>query len=244
MTLMEMMVVIALIGVVLVGVLPSMGAMMGLERHTAAKRLAASYRFLHEEAALRNVSFRFAINLDAGSWAVQVGDPGTLIFNSEEERVDFERELQDELARYTQRELEEGAAAEVAEKIGRFDSVTEMVLHSLAGELETRDGREPAVYLPTGARFASVQTAQYDGPVVPSDEPPEELTDEVVAYTTIFPNGTMEPALIRIVDEDDPDDGVTLVVEPLTGMVELVDEELELDEWLDWLPEQGPELTL
>jgi uncharacterized protein YeaO (DUF488 family) len=60
----------------------------------------------------------------------------------------------------------------------------------------------------------------------------------------IFPNGTMEPTLIRIVDSDDQEDGVTIMVEPLSGRVEIVEEELELDDWLDWLPDEGPELTL
>ena len=65
-----------------------------------------------------------------------------------------------------------------------------------------------------------------------------------MAYSYIFPNGFAEPTLVRIVDEDDEDDGLTLEVEPLSGRVLLHEEEVELDDILGWLPEEGPELDL
>jgi type II secretory pathway pseudopilin PulG len=241
---MEMMVVIALLGVVILAILPSFGSMMGLQRDVSARRLASSYRFLHEEAALRNTSFRLVFNLDANSWAVEVGDPNTLIFHNQDDREEFQSDLMSELSRYTTREIEEGKASDVTDQINRFDAVTEMVLHSLADDLETREGRTAAVYLPEGTEFLWVQTAQYREPVTASPSPPDDPAEESVAYSMIFPNGTMEPTLIRIVDSDDQEDGVTIMVEPLSGRVEIVEEELELDDWLDWLPDEGPELTL
>jgi prepilin-type N-terminal cleavage/methylation domain-containing protein len=244
MTLMEMMVVIALLGVVILAILPSFGSMMGLQRDVSVRKLASSYRFLHEEAALRNVSFRLAFNLDANSWTVEVGDPNTLIFHNQDDREEFESDLMSELSRYTTREIEEGKASEVTDQINRFDAVTEMVLHSLSEDLETREGRTAAVYLPEGTKFLWVQTAQYREPVTASPSPPEDPSEESIAYSMIFPNGTMEPTLIRVVDSEDEDDGVTILVEPLSGRVDIQEEEIELDDWLDWLPETGPELTL
>jgi len=241
---MEMMVVIALLGIVILAILPSFGSMMGLQRDVSVRKLASSYRFLHEEAALRNTSFRMAFNLDANSWAVEVGDPNTLIFHNQDDREEFESEIMSELSRYTDREIEEGRASDVTDQINRFDDVTEMVLQSLSGDLETREGRTAAVYLPEGTEFLWVQTAQYRDPVTANSSPPEEIEEESIAYSMIFPNGMMEPTLIRVVDSDDQDDGVTIMVEPLSGRVEIVEEELELEDWLDWLPDEGPELTL
>jgi len=149
-----------------------------------------------------------------------------------------------ELSRYTDREIEEGRASDVTDQINRFDDVTEMVLQSLSGDLEEREGRTAAVYLPEGTEFLWVQTAQYRDPVTANSSPPEEIEEESIAYSMIFPNGMMEPTLIRVVDSDDQDDGVTIMVEPLSGRVEIVEEELELEDWLDWLPDEGPELTL
>ena len=65
-----------------------------------------------------------------------------------------------------------------------------------------------------------------------------------MAYTYIFPNGFAEPTFVRIVDEDDDEDGFTLEVEPLSGRVLLHEEEVELEDKMDWLPEEGPELDL
>ncbi len=125
MTLMEIMVAIA-IGVTAIGIaLPSFRGILGLERSAAAKELASTYRFLREEAGLRNVAFRIAFNLDASYWSVQVGDPGTLIFSSAEEREAFDEEIEDELRRYTQREIEEGVATDVTDKISRFDVLSQ-----------------------------------------------------------------------------------------------------------------------
>ena len=111
-----------------------------------------------------------------------------------------------------------------------------------------RRGEEPkeatAVSLPPGTIFAWVHTPQYDKPVEASDEPPEDDEPHALAYSFIFPNGYAEPTLIRIVDEDDEDDGYTLEVEPLSGRVLLHEEEVELDDVLGWIPEEGPELDI
>ena len=50
--------------------------------------------------------------------------------------------------------------------------------------------------------------------------------------------------MVRIVDEDDEDEGLTLEVEALSGRVLLHEDEVELDDILGWLPEEGPLLKL
>jgi hypothetical protein len=47
---------------------------------------------------------------------------------------------------------------------------------------------------------------------------------------------------VRIVDADDPEDGWTIEVEPLTGKVNLEPEIVDPEESLSWIPDEGPEL--
>ncbi len=236
MTLMEILVTITIMVGLFAIALPSLKGIFGLERAQAAKQLATTYNYLREEAGLRNVSFRIAYDLDLHSYSVQVGDPSTLIFTTAEERIDFEEELQDELKRYTQREIEEGVAREVQEKQGRFDGLQADVV------LDSR------VQLPSGTRFGWVYTPQYEDPVEPRDEELDadfdEEEDHQVVYSFIFPNGYMEQTLVHLVNEEDEEDGFTIEVEPLSGRVLIHDEEVLPEDLSDWLPEEGPELNL
>jgi Tfp pilus assembly protein FimT len=247
MILMEIMVVGAIIAGVFAIALPSTRSLMGVDRQVAAKNLASTYRYLREEATLRNVVFRVAFDLDANTWTVQVGDPDTLIFYDQDTRESFEDELRGELRRYTQREIEAGEAEETVSRLQNFQDVADETLARLVEPPEMpEDGSEPepsaSVALPAGTVFAWVQTPQYDKPVEASDDPPKDDEPHSIAYAFIFPNGYAEPAFIRIVDEDDKDDGYTIEVEPLSGRVILHEEEVELDDVLGWLPEEGPEL--
>lgn len=236
MTLMEILIVMAIIVGIFGIAVPSLQGIFGLERAQAAKKLASTYNYLREEAGLRNVSFRIAYDLDLHTYSVQVGDPNTLVFSTAEERIEFEEELQDELARYTQREIEEGEAREIQEKRGRFQG--------LEGDttLPTR------VELPAGTRFGWVYTPQYEDPVEPRDVDFDEEFDEEeehrLVYSFIFPDGYMEQTLVRLVDEDDEENGLTIEVEPLTGRVLIHEEEVLPEDLREWLPEEGPELRL
>jgi hypothetical protein len=73
--------------------------------------------------------------------------------------------------------------------------------------------------------------------------PPDDPAEDAVAYTHIFPDGTSEHTVVRIVDADDPEDGWTIEVEPLTGKVNLEPEIVDPEESLSWIPEEGPELN-
>ena len=236
MTLMEIMVSIAIIAGIFGIALPGLGGLFGLERSQMAKQIATTYNFLREEAGLRSVSFRVEYDLDRNSWSVQVGDPNTLVFTDAEARMEFEEQIEDELARYTQREIEEGEAREILEKRGRFDG--------LEGDrtLPTR------VELPGGTVFGWIYTPQYEEPVEAPDEPwdaeMDEESDRRIAHSHVFPDGYMEHTLIYLVDENDPDDGLTLEVEPLTGRVQIHAGEVRPEDRRDWLPDAAPELDL
>lgn len=230
MTLIEVIVVMALIGSVMAISVPSLRAIFDVQMTAAAKEMALSYRYLRDEASLRNASFRVAFYLDQNGYRVEVGDANTLIFSSAEDREDFEEEIEGQLKRFTDRQIEEGEANEVLDKRSRFQGLSDPAL-------------EAQVQMPTGSRIAWVWTPQYDDPVEPSDDPPEDEEDPgVIAYSHIFSNGYVEHTLIRIEDIDDPDDGFTIEIEPLSGRVHVHDSLIEPRDIVAWVPDEGPEI--
>lgn len=229
MTLVEVMVTISIIVVVMGLAIPSLALLLDLRQRQAVDRLATTFAYLRDEATLRNVTFRMVFDVDRHAWAVQAGAPDATIFTSAEERIRWEEDLEDRLSRFTERELEEGAADELMEQTGRYSNFTDV-------NLDTQ------VALPGGSRFGWVYTPQYEEPVEPAEEPPEDPEEDQLVYAHIFPDGQMEFAVIRIVGDVDPEDGYTLVVEPLTGRIHVLNEQVEYDEVYEWLPESAPEL--
>ena len=68
MTLIEILVVLAMMAVIAAVALPSLSSLAGWSQRATAKELGQTYRWMMDEAALRNVTFRIAFNLDARTW--------------------------------------------------------------------------------------------------------------------------------------------------------------------------------
>lgn len=232
MTLIEILVVLAMMAVIAAVALPSLSALVGWSQRATAKELGQTYRWMMDEAALRNVTFRIAFNLDARTWKLEAGDPNTLVFGTPEEREKADEELQDELRRFTKREIEEGKAEETLNKRGRFEGLE---IDHFTTERK----------LPSGTAFGFVYTPQYeDGGLTPTkDGPPEDVEEQRVAYTYVFPDGTAEHTVVRLVDEDDPEDGWTIEVMPMGGEVKVSQDMIDPEESLDWIPEEAPEIN-
>lgn len=226
-TLIEMMVVMAVMAVVIAVGAPVLTSVFDLQQRGAAKTLADAYRLLQTEAMLRNVTFRIAYNLDRSTWSVEVGDPSALIFTDPRSREEWEEEQRRKLKRFTRKEIESGEASDITDQGGRFSGL-EVPGFPTKGEL------------PDSCRFAYVYTPQYGDPVTPSEQMPEEKEDERVVYSHIFPDGTMEFTVVRIVDAEDPADGYTVEVEPFSGQVRLETEEASIGSSLSWIPSEAP----
>ena len=80
MSLLEVMVSLVIAIGVLAVAIPTIGTIFSLDQHRAAKDLALLYQQLHDEAIMRNVTFRVGFNLSDSSYTVEAGDPNTLIF--------------------------------------------------------------------------------------------------------------------------------------------------------------------
>jgi hypothetical protein len=221
------MVVLAIMAVVIGIGVPSLAAIFDLQQRSAARELAMTYSFLVNEASMRNVTFRIAYNLDAGTYRIEVGDPNTLVFSDPASRAEFEADREKELKKFTKKEEEE-AAGEQADPLDRFSGLT-------------APGFESQVQLPSNSMFAYVYTPQYDEPQAPSEDPPETPEDQKIVYSYVFANGVAEHTVVRIVSIDDPEDGYTVEVEPLSGKVSMENEATDIGANMAWLPSEAPD---
>ena len=223
MTVLEVLVAIAILLAVVAAAAPALSAILSLEQRRVARDLALSYERLHDEAILRNVTFRFAYHVDGNYYEIEVGDPHTLIFDDPEKRVEYEEARADRLARYDDEELAEAQAAEP-----RFETLT--VWH------------KRRVDLPHGTVFGGVYTPQYEDMVRPSGLGEEDPDEPLIVYSYLFANGYAEPTIVQLVEADDPEEGFTLIVEPLTGRVRLEPELIDEHDLYRDVPGYPPDL--
>lgn len=220
-TLLEVMVVIAILVALVAVVGATLSNVLALEQRRMARDLALTYERLHDEAILRNVTFRVSYHLDGGYYEVEVGDPDTLIFDDPDARSQAEEDQREKMERYSD---EEKAAAQREEV--RFETVTTF--------------QKRRVELPSGTVFGGVYTPQYEDMVRPSGS--EDPDEQVVVYSYLFPSGFAEPSVVQIVEADDPEEGFTVVVEPLSGRVRLLPEIVDQHDAFEDSPPTPPRL--
>lgn len=223
-TLIEIVVVLAIMALVLAVAIPGLSGILDLKQRGAARDLASTYRFLVQEAAMRNVTFRIAYDLEANSYSIEMGDPDTLVFSSPRARQDYE-EAQERKLKLFSKPGKDGAPEESA-TAARFAGLD-------------MDGFESKVLLPEGTVWGFVYTPQYDGPQVPKPREHEDDPPQVV-YSYVFANGEAEYTVVRVVDADDPEDGFSVEVEPVSGNVRVDAELIEVGASLAWLPAEAP----
>lgn len=213
--------VVLVIGILLIGVLtPNLAAFFLLDQRSAAKELALLYEQLHDEAVMRNVTFRVAYNLRTNTYEVQVGDPKVLIHTDPQKREEFEDMVR--------RRMDQMSDAEREEFLGK------------RRQFQKLDARfKTAFELPSGTVFGGVYTPQYEEMMRPDDL--DEDFDGIV-YSYIFANGQSEHAVILMVTEGDEDDGYTIEVEPLSGAVRLHGEVIDWEDSHDFVPDEAPDL--
>jgi Tfp pilus assembly protein PilE len=221
MTLTEIMVVLV-IAIILLGVLvPSLTSFFLLDQHRAAKELALLYEQLHDEAVMRNVTFRIEYDLAAGTYQVQAAESGALIFDNARARQEW---------------------AEAEERRQRNMSEEELAAHKRRqanfAKLEARFKTD--FKLPSGTVFGGFYTPQYEEMVHLRDL--DEDNPKVWSY--VFPNGQSEHTVIWIGTEgEEEQDGYTIEVEPLSGAVKLHGRLIEWDESYDFVPDEAPDLA-
>ncbi len=221
MTLLEVMVVIAIL-LSLVAIFGfGLRGVLGLDQYRAAQKLAITYEKLQDEAVMRNRTYRIVYFLNQDKYVIEAGEPGALIAADPTARLEYETQVKAKLDRMDEEERQ------------RWLRRNKQPFESLG------EGRMD-VQLPSGMVFGGVYTPQYGELVEPQGEDDEESTLRVESY--IMSNGFVEHTLIQLVDEDDPTDGYTIEIQPLSGRVKLHSELLDPRNRLDFVPEEGPDL--
>ena len=252
-TLIEILVSIAIIGVLTLVAVPTLGGILDVQQRTAARELAQTYIWLVDEAKLRNVSFRIRYNLDRNTWKVEMGDPNTLVYGDPEAREQAEEKLAEQMARFTEREKEEAQSGDAMDLRGlggfSFGSDDDEAEEERVQKAQTWEGLDDPMFtteqtLPYNAIFHYVWTPQYgeEGARASEDGPPDDPEEDSLAYTYIFPDGSAEHTVIRIITPGDEEDGWSIEVEPLTGAVSIHGDIVDPQDSMSWLPEEGPDL--
>lgn len=213
MTLIEIMIVVFLIAVLTGTLLFGSGMFTGANRRAAASLVVAGVRKGLAHANTTGKPVRLAMNLDSGRLILEESS------SSEALRADPNAELEEETP------LDPGAAL-----LADAEAMAEQILSGAPGtsnsftpvDLLGSDGETPGRDLGSGIRVIKVQTEHDD-----------EATDSGTAYIYFWPGGVTERAIVQIVQRsDDLDEGLTVVVSPLTGRADIKRGRIELPEEL------------
>ena len=201
---------------------PLMGVLQ-VQQRKAAKQLVMTYERLHDEAALRNRTFRVIFDLDNSKMKIEVGEARAIIYTSTEQRLKYEEAERRKIALMDDEEKARYLAAR---------KPFEKLQSNFKDEWQ----------LPTSLRFGGVYTPQYGKLMTQEDLPedPEEGNREIYSY--VFANGFTEHTVIWLVDANEEDEGWTVVVEPLSGKVRLLPELVDWEDTIGRIPEEGPDL--
>lgn len=224
-SLMEVMVVMAILLILIAVMVPGLRSLFELNQRSAARKIAINYERLHDEAVMRNRTYRIAFYLDEDRYVVEAGEPGALVAATPEDRERHDAEVKAKL-----RMMDE-------EQIRAWKHSNRQPFESLGN-----DGRLE-VQLPGGVHFGGFYSPQYGRIIRPGDElEGHDKGDPLVVWSYVMNNGFSEHTVIWLVDEPGGEDGWTVEVQPLSGVVELHGELIDPITSMSFLPQQGPSL--
>jgi len=236
-TLIELMVVLAIVLAVSLVTIPAIGRWLGGDVRAAGRKLGGVLQMAYDECALQNVPMRIAYNLDQHTYWVEASYGEVQLFENQSQReewAEIEEIRDEEIADAQERDemAKDRLRTQQQDKIGDDESPLAGLMAMMGVSLGT-GALEPAPrinefvpledevfkirQLPQNVVFMGIWTPQWDDVVEPQDPTPEEEEEELIVYTHIFPEGYMEDSVIYLVDRDESI--LSLVVEPLTGRV-------------------------
>lgn len=236
-TLIELMVVMAIVLAVALVTIPAIGRWLGGDVRSAGRKLGSVIQTAYDEAALQNIPMRVAYNLDRHTYWVEASYGTVQLFENQaarEDWVELEEDREEEIAQWRERDeqVKDRLRTQQQDKIGDEESPLAGLMALMGVSLGT-GALEPAArvndfvpledevfktrQLPPNVVFKGIWTPQWDDVVEPHDELPEEEEEELIVYTHIFPEGYMEDSVIYLMDNSESI--LSLVVEPLTGRV-------------------------
>ncbi len=251
-TLIEMMAVMVLMAVLAAVTIPALGDWAGSDVKDSASKMASLLRSIYEEATIKRVPMRLAVNLDRGTYWVEEAAGEARIFTSEEdrkaadERAKLDEEERTELldAQMRERDAQEQSLAEAqpADSSPTSSSGLGGLLSGLLGgsslttvvkpyeginkftALEDSEWGKPQS-LADDVHFLGAWTPAFDDIQHPTEEgPPEKAEDEVMVYIHVFPSGYIEDAIVQLAAGEN---SLSVVTDPLTGRARVEDGEVD-----------------
>ncbi len=220
-SLLELMVAMAILLLMTAVMVTGFGRVFNMEERKAAQSLAVLYERLQDEAVMRNHTYRIVYFLNEDRYVIEAGEPDALIAGDPTAREQYEREVTAKLARMDEEEKQRW-------------------LHKNKQPFESLGEGRKEVSLPRGMKFGGVYTPQYGLKVEPDGNDDEERKQRVESY--VMSNGYAEHTMIWLVNEDDPDDGYTIEIEPLVGTVKMHGEIVDWKNRFSFVPSEGPDL--
>jgi len=242
-TIMEMMVVLAIVGLLMTASVIGLRNIMRSDLRSAAGRIAASMRYVFDRATMTGTYMRMALDLDAGRVWLEYSEDKLSLRTGRSQLVRGMGELSaEELAEQEAREKEEqekkksvslpflgtlGGEDEESEEGGGGEyeeGEGEMMGGGIDIERMTREWkqdmqpveRRASVFKPLKNMISKTIKLARGIQIISVTTPRlKESTEEGKAYVYFFPQGHSEPAIIHLADS--ADDFYSVVLHPLTG---------------------------
>jgi general secretion pathway protein H len=193
-TLIEVLIVVAVIGVVALAAAPAVNSLTGANARSSAGEIAGASRYLFDTAALRHQTCRLVIDIDGREWWAECT---TAVPGSRRNQPVMGK---DGSAEDDERELARGFSDEVDPDKRKFLARAKFA--------EFKDRQVQKRKLKGGAVFEKVWTPRGRDPQVKGK-----------AYVYFFPQGQADRAQIPITDGSN---AYTVVTQPLTGRARVV----------------------
>lgn len=224
-SLLEVMVAIAIMLGLTAIVVPATRSLFELQQRNAARKLAMQLERFHDEAIMRNRCFRITFFLDENRYVIEPGEAGALIAAGPEERERYDAEVKSKLS----------LMDEEQRRAWKHSNRQPFEVLEVAGKME--------VELPRSVRLGGFYSPQYGHVVRPGEVlPGSEEDDPLAVHSYIMNSGLGEHTLIWITNAKDPNDGWTVEVEPLSGVVRLHGELVDPFGAFNFVPLTGPSL--
>jgi general secretion pathway protein H len=193
-TLIEVIIVVAVIGVMAAAAMPAVNSFTGANARSAAGEIAGAYRYLFDTAALRHQTCRLVVDIDAREWWAEctTAGPGS--------RRGQPVMAKDGTAEDDERDLAKGFSDEPDAEKRKFLARAKFA--------EFKDRQVQKRKLKGGAAFEKVWTPRQRDPQTKGK-----------AYVYFFPQGQADRAQIPVADGSN---AYTVVTQPLSGRARVV----------------------
>lgn len=193
-TLIELMVTMAIVGVIFALSLTGLRSAFNVNLKSTAGKMASTLRYLSNKAVTDHMYFRMAYDISGNSYQIEEStDP--FVISIEEEESEFKEAAED-------KEEEEGLSLTEDEEKKKQKGT--------AGFAASESSLLKSVKLPSGVLFKDVTVSYLLGKKA-----------EGKVYTYFFPDGYATPTLINLKNDDD-DEHYALELFPLSGRVKVI----------------------